>query len=205
MTELLAPRSPTSCVADEPTDTPRRLLTAGALIVALVGALSLTMAALATPSGATERPAPTTAVATTTPEANGPPTTVEPGADAEADAVPTTTPLVEQRPLPGDTTPDDPVDKGGSLNNILPRPNSGHAPTYQGDRGTGSQYAVLGAMLLALGVIIALVTRQSRRSKARWGAATPMAGTSGVSVAPDEAPDHPSDTPAADGPGSDAP
>lgn len=70
----------------------------------------------------------------------------------------------------------DPMEKGGGLNNALPRPNSGHQPQYQGDRGTGSQYAVLGAMLLALLVILSLVIRQSRRSTSRWSAAAPMAG-----------------------------
>ncbi len=185
MTEPPATRTPAHSVA--------------ALVVALLGVLSLT-ALWAAPSGAAERQAPTSAVTTTTPEANRSPTT----AGADADAVPTTTPLVEERPLPGETTPTEPVDKGGALNNILPRPNSGHEPTYQGDRGTGSQYAVLGAMLLALGVIIALVTRQSRRSKARWGAATPMAGTSPAGAAPGEA-GHDPDTSPADGSGSDAP
>ncbi|MCB1026233.1 MAG: hypothetical protein KDB24_00535 [Microthrixaceae bacterium] len=118
----------------------------------------------------------------------------------------TVPPLQEQRPLPTRVTTaptvapttgvDDPgepapssdapastgpavtevIPKGEGLNNALPRPNSGHAPEYQGDRGTGSQYAVLGAMLLAFAVIAGLVVRQSRRSKLRWSAAAPMAG-----------------------------
>ena len=172
----------------------RRSVLAGGLAVALLVVLPLTTVAWAAPSGATERPAPRSAVTPPTSEANGSPTSVT------TEVTPSTPPpLVEQSPLPGDTTPTDPVDKGGSLNNILPRPNSGHEPTYQGDRGTGSQYAVLGGMLLMLGAILALVTRQSRRSKARWSAAAPMAGTSEVGATP------PSDDPASEAPGSDAP
>ena len=206
MTEPLAPSltissMPLSATSSTPGSrelTSRRALTAGALVLVLLGALSLITTAWASPSGAAERQVPSSEAPPTTRAADGPSTSVP-------DAVPTTTPLVEQRPLPGETTPTEPVDKGGALNNILPRPNSGHEPTYQGDRGTGSQYAVLGAMILALGVIIALVTRQSRRSKSRWGAATPMAGTSGTGVAAGEAPGNKPGTPAADGQGSDAP
>lgn len=208
MTEPLAPSltissMPLSATSSTPGSrelTSRRALTAGALVLALLGALSLITTVWASPSGAAERQVPSSEAPPTTQAADGPSTSV-----AGAGAAPTTTPLVEQRPLPGETTPTEPVDKGGALNNILPRPNSGHEPTYQGDRGTGSQYAVLGAMILALGVIIALVTRQSRRSKARWGAATPMAGTSQAGVAAGEAPGNKPGTPAADGQGSDAP
>lgn len=129
-----------------------------------------------------------------------------PVAGAQQPNTPTTPPpLVDERPLPDRPTTSgtptsaatapsstaavpgatggtpttiavDPMEKGGGLNNALPRPNSGHQPQYQGDRGTGSQYAVLGAMLLALLVILSLVIRQSRRSTSRWSAAAPMAG-----------------------------
>lgn len=134
-------------------------------------------------------------------------------------------PLQEQRPLPSrdtnaPTTPvgrsDEPapstaptpstgpaatevIPKGEGLNNALPRPNSGHAPEYQGDRGTGSQYAVLGAMLLAFAVIAGLVVRQSRRSRLRWSASAPMAG------APRAAPPGTDEVGSLDGSGADEP
>lgn len=225
MTAPLAPNSTIRRVAkhalgpgpDKPRTTPRRPL-ARALAAALLGAVALTLMAWAPPTGAVERQAPTAGPTTTALDAT-------PTSDV-SDATPSTVPLVEQRPLPNDTTPSDPVEKGGALNNILPRPNSGHEPYYQGDRGTASQFAVLGAMILALVVILALVTRQSRRSKARWSAAAPMAGTPGVrestsgappaaTVSNEPAPDTPTpdapapntpapDDPTAAGPGSDA-
>lgn len=102
----------------------------------------------------------------------------------------TTTPLVEQAPLPEDTvtsTTELPVDE--SLGRIVPRPNSGHDPIYQGDRGTGSQYAVFLGMIVAIAGIALFVVRQTRRSSARWTADAPMAGPEPRSDRPGQHPE----------------
>ena len=49
---------------------------------------------------------------------------------------------------------------------IVVEPNSGQAPTYEGQRGTTSQFVVLGAILVGLGAIVAMATRESRRKRA---------------------------------------
>lgn len=170
MTESLTSRS----ALRDPGAATRRWIVVATLLMALLGAMSVIATAWAPPSGASPRPTPTSEPAPPT-SATDPTDAIAPNGDAPASTAP---PLVEQRPLPGETTPTEPVEKGNALNNALPRPNSGHEPFYQGDRGTGSQYAVLGAMLLALGVIVGLVVRQSRRSTRRWSAAAPMAGSS---------------------------
>lgn len=158
MTESLSPRS----ALRDPGAAARRPVVVATLLVALLGAMSVIVTVWAPPTGASRSQGPTSAPGATEPN------------EAPASTAP---PLVEQRPLPGDTPPTDPVEKGDALNNALPRPNSGHKPYYQGDRGTGSQYAVLGAMVLALVVIASLVYRQSRRSHTRWTATSPMAST----------------------------
>ena len=167
MSESLTSRS----ALRDPGAATRRSIAVATLAVALLGAMAVIVTAWAPPSGAVLRQAPT----------------------SEPAPASTTPPQAEQRPPPGETTPTEPVEKRSGLNNALPRPNSGHEPYYQGDRGTGSQYAVLAAMLLALVVILGLVVRQSRRSKRRWSAAAPMAGST-----------EPTNDQAADGSGSDS-
>jgi NADH:ubiquinone oxidoreductase subunit 3 (subunit A) len=58
---------------------------------------------------------------------------------------------------------------------IIPRPNSGEAPQHAGDRGSGTQYLVVAGMLVALGVIVLLVRRESRRKRPRPQASTDQA------------------------------
>ena len=53
-------------------------------------------------------------------------------------------------------------DPGG---HIIPRPNSGEAPHEAGDRGGALQLLILGLVVVAIGGGIALVVRESRRSK----------------------------------------
>lgn len=48
---------------------------------------------------------------------------------------------------------------------IIPRPNSGEAPTDAGDRGGILQGAVFFGIVAALGVIAVLVVRQSRKAR----------------------------------------
>lgn len=52
---------------------------------------------------------------------------------------------------------------------IVTEPNSGQVPTYEGQRGTASQFAVLGAILVGLTTIVLLVVRDSRRKRAAGG------------------------------------
>lgn len=48
---------------------------------------------------------------------------------------------------------------------IVPRPNSGHAPTEAGDRGGALQLLVLGLVVAAIGGAIVHLTRQSRGAR----------------------------------------
>jgi hypothetical protein len=49
---------------------------------------------------------------------------------------------------------------------IVPEPNSGEVPHDAGDRGGALQLAVLALVMLAIGGVVALVVRQSRRARA---------------------------------------
>ena len=51
------------------------------------------------------------------------------------------------------------------VDDIIPRPNSGAEPSEAGDRGGALQVAVLLAIVVGVGVIVALVVRESRRSR----------------------------------------
>ena len=53
----------------------------------------------------------------------------------------------------------------GPVDGIIPRPNSGAEPTEAGDRGGALQVAVLVAIVVGVGVIVALVVRESRRAR----------------------------------------
>ena len=48
---------------------------------------------------------------------------------------------------------------------IVPQPNSGTAPHEAGDRGGALQLAVLGLVVVAVGGVVAMVVRQSRRAR----------------------------------------
>jgi len=54
-----------------------------------------------------------------------------------------------------------------TLPNIIPAINSGTAPKTSTDRGGWAQYAVLGGIVAALGLIGLLMWRESRRARAR--------------------------------------
>jgi hypothetical protein len=54
-----------------------------------------------------------------------------------------------------------------TLPNIIPAINSGTAPKTSTDRGGWAQYAVLGGIVAALGLIGLLMWRDSRRARAR--------------------------------------
>jgi hypothetical protein len=49
---------------------------------------------------------------------------------------------------------------------IIPRPNSGHAPTEAGDRGGALQLGLLALIVGGLGLIVVLIVRDSRRARA---------------------------------------
>ena len=51
------------------------------------------------------------------------------------------------------------------VDDIIPRPNSGAEPTEAGDRGGALQVAVLVAIVVGVGAIVALVVRESRRAR----------------------------------------
>ncbi|MGI8940055.1 MAG: hypothetical protein ACR2JF_17935 [Iamia sp.] len=48
---------------------------------------------------------------------------------------------------------------------IIPRPGEGQAPDQPGDRGGWEQWAVLGALVAGLSLIIAMVVRSGRRQR----------------------------------------
>jgi hypothetical protein len=52
---------------------------------------------------------------------------------------------------------------------MIPRPNSGHAPTEAGDRGGGLQLLVFGLVLVAIGGGVAKVVHDSRRARRAAG------------------------------------
>jgi hypothetical protein len=51
------------------------------------------------------------------------------------------------------------------VDDIIPRPNSGAEPNEAGDRGGALQVAVLVGIVAGVGVIVALVVRESRRAR----------------------------------------
>jgi hypothetical protein len=70
----------------------------------------------------------------------------------------------------GDPSTDDSVEPEPG---IIPRPDSGRPPTEAGDRGGALQIAVLLAIVVGVGLIAAMIVRESRRNRAvgRPGAA----------------------------------
>lgn len=55
---------------------------------------------------------------------------------------------------------------------IIPEPNSGHAPEDAGDRGGALQLVVLLLILVGVGVIVTQIVRQARRARERQGTPT---------------------------------
>jgi len=68
---------------------------------------------------------------------------------------------------PGDDPDGDPSTDDSVVpdQNIIPRPNSGREPGEAGDRGGALQIAVFLAIVGGVGLIAALVVRESRRSR----------------------------------------
>jgi len=60
-----------------------------------------------------------------------------------------------------------------SMPSIIPRPNSGAEPRTSTDRGGWVQWAVMGGMVVALGIIVLFVRRESHRKRAALGLDTP--------------------------------
>lgn len=53
---------------------------------------------------------------------------------------------------------------------IVPRPNSGVAPSEAGDRGGALQLALLGVVVVAIGGTVTRLVRQARRARGPAGA-----------------------------------
>jgi hypothetical protein len=69
--------------------------------------------------------------------------------------------------------------QGGGGPDIIPAPNSGAEPVREGDRGSASQFAVLGGILLGFAVIFLLIRRESHKAKARKRQPGNSSGTEG--------------------------
>jgi uncharacterized protein HemX len=52
----------------------------------------------------------------------------------------------------------------GQTKSVIPKPNSGSAPTQIGDRGGAGQIAVFGLLILALAIIGAVIVRSTIRN-----------------------------------------
>ena len=65
-----------------------------------------------------------------------------------------------------------------SAPDIIPLPNSGREPIDATDRGGWGQYAVLGGIVLAVGLIAALIVRESRQARRSSTRSDPVAETS---------------------------
>ena len=66
---------------------------------------------------------------------------------------------------PAGVAAQEPPPSGVPTPHIIPRPNSGHAPTEAGDRGGALQLAVLGLVVVGIGGAVLHLVRQSRRSR----------------------------------------
>ena len=49
-----------------------------------------------------------------------------------------------------------------NVGRIVPQPNSGHAPTYDGDRGSAPQYMVMVGIFLVLAAMVLIARRQMK-------------------------------------------
>jgi hypothetical protein len=54
---------------------------------------------------------------------------------------------------------------GAPAPDIVPQPDSGHAPTEAGDRGGALQLLILGLVVVGIGGVVVHLTRQSRRAR----------------------------------------
>ncbi len=54
---------------------------------------------------------------------------------------------------------------GMTTPHIIPRPNSGHAPTEAGDRGGALQLGLLGLLVVSVSGAVVHLVRQSRRAR----------------------------------------
>ena len=73
-------------------------------------------------------------------------------------------PVAAQEPNATTTIP-----PGAEAPNIIPKPNSGAAPQEAGDRGGALQLGVLALLLVAVGGVVLVLVRQSRRARAGGG------------------------------------
>lgn len=69
-----------------------------------------------------------------------------------------------------------------SMPSIIPQPNSGAAPKTGTDRGGWVQWTVMGGMVVALGVIVLLVRRESRRKQSALRSSSPASPPSTSSI-----------------------
>lgn len=67
-------------------------------------------------------------------------------------------------PVEASLTQEAPSTTGVPAPDIIPRPDSGEAPTEAGDRGGALQLLVLGVVVIALGGGVVHVVRQARRA-----------------------------------------
>ena len=66
------------------------------------------------------------------------------------------------------------TEEGGAKPHIIPRPNDGHRPTNNGDRGGWEQLALMGLIMgsmAGIGVVVFYGGRKARANRALWRAA----------------------------------
>ncbi|MEO7427855.1 MAG: hypothetical protein ABIY48_00585 [Acidimicrobiales bacterium] len=66
---------------------------------------------------------------------------------------------------PGAALAQDPPPTGVPTPHIIPRPNSGHAPTEAGDRGGALQLGLLVVIVVGVGGAVVHLTRETRRAR----------------------------------------
>ncbi|HSL56682.1 MAG TPA: hypothetical protein VK866_02465 [Acidimicrobiales bacterium] len=76
-------------------------------------------------------------------------------------------PAAAESPPPSPDPTLAPLESDLPLGDIIPRPNSGRAPDSPNDPGGWQQYLVLGLIVGAMALIVALVVRESRRARVR--------------------------------------
>jgi hypothetical protein len=73
---------------------------------------------------------------------------------------------------PGDPASTSTTLDDGTLPHIIPQPNSGRPPTEAGDRGGALQLGLLALIVVAVGTIVGLAVRESRRARGRSSSRT---------------------------------
>ena len=66
----------------------------------------------------------------------------------------------------GSAESDDEVEEPAPIDDIIPRPNSGHEPTESGERGGALQVLMFVLIVAGVGGIAAMIVRESRRNRA---------------------------------------